>query len=237
MTPVLFVPGLLCSAEMFEIQASALWPLGPTTVASTLEGDTVEAVAAKILETAPPRFALAGISMGGYISFEIMRQAPDRVVRLALLDTTARPDTPEQTALRRLTLEHARTGDFLATALASLTNLLHPARRDDAPLRMINERMASAVGLDGFARQLELIISRPDSRPSLSAIAVPTLVLVGDADTLTPVDRAQEIASSISGSKLVIVPECGHLSTIEQPHRVANVLLDWMAWQQPAFDQ
>jgi pimeloyl-ACP methyl ester carboxylesterase len=147
------------------------------------------------------------------------------------LDTTARPDTPEQTAQRRLTLAQARTGDFLSTALASLTSLIHPARQGDVSLRNINERMARAVGLEGFARQLELIISRPDSRPSLSAIAVPTLVLVGDADALTPVDRAQEIVGSISGSKLMVVPECGHLSTIEQPHEVSSALLDWMGWR------
>ena len=230
MTPILFVPGLLCSAEIFQAQAAALWPLGPTTVASTLQGKTIGEVAKKILETAPPRFALAGISMGGYICLEIMRQAPDRVARLALLDTTARPDTPEQTAQRRLTLEQARTGDFLSTALASLTSLVHPARRRDTALQDINERMARAVGLEGFARQLELIISRPDSRPSLAAIAVPTLVLVSDADALTPVDRAQEIAEAISGSKLVVVPECGHLSTIERPHEVSSALLDWMGW-------
>jgi pimeloyl-ACP methyl ester carboxylesterase len=229
-TPILFVPGLLCSAEIFEAQTAALWPLGPITVASTLEGDTVAEVARKILETAPPRFALAGISMGGYISFEIMRQAPERVARLALLDTTARPDTSEQTEQRRLTLEQARSGDFLSTALEGLTNLIHPERRGDASLRNICERMARAVGLEGFAGQLELIISRPDSRPFLSAIAVPTLVLVGDADALTPVERAQEIAEKIPGSKLVIVPRCGHLSTIEQPHAVSSALLDWMGW-------
>lgn len=230
MTPILFVPGLLCSAEIFQAQAAALWPLGPTTVASTLQGKTIGEVAKNILETAPPRFALAGISMGGYVCLEIMRQAPNRVARLALLDTTARPDTPEQTAQRRLTLEQARTGDFLSTALASLTSLVHPARQRDTALQDINERMARAVGLEGFARQLELIISRPDSRRSLAAIAVPTLVLVGDADALTPVDRAQEIAEAISGSKLVVVPECGHLSTIERPHEVSSALLDWMGW-------
>lgn len=231
MTPILFVPGLLCSAEIFEMQAAALWPLGPTTVASTLEGDTVREVAKRILETAPPRFALAGISMGGYISLEIIRQAPERVARLALLNTTARPDTPEQTTQRRLTFAQARTGDFLSTALASLTSLIHPARQGDVSLRKINARMARAVGVEGFARQLELIISRPDSRPFLSAIAVPTLVLVGDADALTPVDCAQEIAGNISGSKLMVVPKCGHLSTIEQPHQVSIALLDWMEWR------
>ncbi len=230
MTPILFVPGLLCSAEIFEAQAAALWPLGPTMVASTLEGETVGEGARRILETAPPRFALAGISMGGYISFEIMRQAPERVSRLALLDTTARPDTPEQSEQRRLTLEEARTGDFLSTALAGLTNLLHPERRDDVSLRNINERMARSVGLEGFARQLALIISRPDSRPFLSAISIPTLVLVGDADALTPVARGQEMAENIARARLVIVPECGHLSTIEQPQAVSTALADWMGW-------
>ncbi|TXI90375.1 MAG: alpha/beta fold hydrolase [Cupriavidus sp.] len=230
MAPILFVPGLLCSAEIFAAQISALWPHGPITVASTLEGETVGEVVPRILETAPPRFALVGISMGGYISLEIMRQAPERVCRLALLDTTARPDTPEQTAQRRLTLEEARTGDFLSTALAGLTALLHPERRGDISLRNINERMARSVGLEGFARQLELIISRPDSRPFLSAISIPTLVLVGDADALTPVERAQEIAENIPGAKLVIVPRCGHLSTIEQPQAVSSALVDWIGW-------
>lgn len=230
MAPILFVPGLLCSAEIFAAQISALWPHGPITVASTLEGETIGDVARRILETAPPRFALAGISMGGYISLEIMRQAPERVSRLALLDTTARPDTSEQTAQRRLTLEEARTGDFNSTALAGLTALLHPERRGDVSLRNINERMARSVGLEGFARQLELIISRPDSRPFLSAISISTLVLVGDADALTPVERAQEIAENIPGARLVIVPRCGHLSTIEQPQVVSTALVDWIAW-------
>lgn len=230
-TPVLFVPGLLCSAEIFEAQAAALWRLGPITIASTLDGDTVEEVAETILKTAPPRFALAGISMGGYISFEIMRQAPERIVRLALLDTTARPDTPAQTAQRRLTLKQAQEGDFETIAVASLTSLMHPARRGELSLREISERMAQAVGLDGFARQLALIMSRPDSRPSLCKITVPTLVMVGDMDALTPVDRAQEIVGKISGAKLVVVPECGHLSTIEQPREVSSALVDWMGWR------
>ncbi len=229
MTPILFVPGLLCSTEIFAAQAAALWPLGPIAVASTLAADTVAEAAEKILETAPPRFALVGISMGGYLSFEIMRQAPERVTRLALLDTSARPDSPEQTAQRRQTLEQARAGHFLPTALTSLTNLLHPTRRGDASLQAINARMALAVGLEGFARQLELIISRPDSRPSLPAMRIPTLVLVGDADALTPIAHAQEIAANIPGAKLAVVPECGHLSTIERPDEVSRALLDWMA--------
>ncbi|MDF2799889.1 MAG: putative hydrolase or acyltransferase of alpha/beta superfamily, partial [Devosia sp.] len=114
MTPIMLVPGLLCSAEIFAAQATALWPYGPVTIASTLEGSTMAEMAAAILAAAPPRFALAGISMGGYICFEIMRQAPERVVKLALLDTSARPDTPEQTAVRRERLARAKAGEFEA---------------------------------------------------------------------------------------------------------------------------
>ena len=129
MSPILFIPGLLCSAEIFGPQLNALWRLGPVMVASTLEASTIGDAAAKILETAPPRFSLAGLSMGGYICFEIMRQAPRRVERLALLDTSARPDTAEQSAIRRASLAEARAGRFLDVALRNLNGLLHPARQ------------------------------------------------------------------------------------------------------------
>lgn len=231
MTPILFIPGLLCSGELFAAQAAALWRLGPTTVASTLEGRTITEVAKAILAAAPPRFALAGLSMGGYICFEIMRLAPDRVERLALLDTSARPDTAAQTAARRAALARARETAFLPVALENLTSLLHPARRQDEDLHALCKRMALAVGLEGFERQLEIAISRPDSMPDLPRIAAPTLVLVGDTDMLTPVDRAREIASAIPGARLAIIEQCGHLSAIERPRAVSDALIDWMAWR------
>jgi pimeloyl-ACP methyl ester carboxylesterase len=221
------VPGLLCSSEIFAAQIPALWPSGPVTVASTLEGQTIEEVAASILRDAPPRFALAGISMGGYVAFEIMRQAASRVSRLALIDTSARPDTIEQTDARFQTLAQARTR-FMAVALLSLASLLHPRRRGDPDLLEINLRMARAVGLAGYERQLRVAISRPDSRPLLSTIEVPTLVLVGDSDPLTPPDHSQEIARAIGGSKLKVVPDCGHLSPIEQPAQVTQALGEWI---------
>ncbi|HYX19940.1 MAG TPA: alpha/beta fold hydrolase, partial [Thermoanaerobaculia bacterium] len=195
MTPVVLVPGLLCSSELFAAQVPSLWPSGPVTVASTLEGTTTGEAAASILRDAPPRFALAGISMGGYIAFEIMRQAPSRVSRLALIDTSARPDTVEQTNARLQALERARTG-FMAVALLNLASLLHPRRRADPELVEINTRMARAVGLEGYERQVGIAISRPDSRPFLSAVEVPTLVLVGDSDPLTPPAHSLEIASA-----------------------------------------
>jgi pimeloyl-ACP methyl ester carboxylesterase len=227
MTPIVLVPGLLCSSEIFAAQIPALWTSGPVTVASTLAGQTIEQVAASILGDAPPRFALAGISMGGYICLEIMRQAPSRVSRLALIDTSARPDTIEQTDARLQTLARAKK-DFMASALLSLASLLHPRRRGDPDLLEINLRMARAVGLEGYERQLKVAISRPDSRPSLAAIEIPTLVLVGDSDPLTPPAHSREIASGIGGSMLKVVPDCGHLSPIEQPAQVTQELADWI---------
>lgn len=229
MTPILLVPGLLCTAEMFAPQIPALWPYGPVTVASTLEGETIAEMAAAILKAAPPRFALVGISMGGYICFEIMRQAPERVVKLALLDTSARPDTPEQSEQRRAMLNQGLTRDFERFLARVLTAILHPAHQKDETLRQTQVRMGLAVGREGFARQTEAVIGRIDSRPSLAAIAVPTLVLVGDRDMLTPPDRSQEIAAGIPGARLVVVPECGHASTLEQPAIVNRALVEWIA--------
>jgi uncharacterized protein (TIGR03382 family) len=226
-TPVVLVPGLLCSSEIFAAQIPALWAFGPVTVASTLEGDRIEEAAASILRNAPPRFALVGISMGGYLSLEIMRQAPSRVLKLALLDTSARPDTIEQTNARLQALAQAQTG-FMAVALLALAGLLHPRRRGDLDILNINLRMARSVGLEGYERQMRIAISRPDSRPFLGAIDVPTLVLVGDCDLLTPLDHSQEIASAVPGAELNVVPDCGHLSPIEQPGRVSEALAQWI---------
>ena len=228
MIPIVFVPGLLCSAEAFAPQSAALWKFGPVTIASTLVGETIAEIASAILKDAPPRFALVGISMGGYICMEIMRQAPERVARLALLDTSARPDTPEQTSQRRAMLEQARESDFAAWSEETLTSIVHPSRLADQALRSINRRMGMDVGLDGFARQTEAVIHRIDSRPGLTEIRVPTLVLVGDSDALTPPERAQEIASLIPGARLVVIPECGHASTIEQPELVSSALAQWL---------
>jgi pimeloyl-ACP methyl ester carboxylesterase len=228
MTPIVFVPGLLCSAEAFSFQANALWPFGPVTIASTLEGKSLAEIAAAILAAAPSQFALAGISMGGYICFEIMRQAPERVVKLALLNTSARPDTPQETAQRRALLAQAQSGDFKAVVAQVMPAILHPARRNDPALCDTTLRMALTVGLEGFARQTEAVIGRIDSRLGLAAIRVPTLVVAGDSDPLMPPDRAAEMVDAIPQARLVVVPECGHASTLERPDAVNRALIDWI---------
>lgn len=229
MTPTVLIPGLACTAEMFARQTVALWPYGPVTVASTLEGDSIAAMAAAILRDAPARFALGGISMGGYIALEILRQAPERVAKLALLDTSARADTPEQIEARRLLIERVGNGELEAVLAQVTPNLLHPDHRDRQDLIDIQIRMGRDVGPEGFIRQEAAITKRIDSRPHLADIRVPTLVLVGDCDPLTPPDRAKEIAEAVSGARLVVIPDCGHASTLEQPEAVSVALVEWLS--------
>jgi len=222
------IPGLLGSARLYAPQLPELWRCGPVTVADHTRDDSCGAIVRRMLASAPPRFALVGLSMGGYLCFEVMRQAPGRVARLALLDTSARPDTPEQSAARRAQLAQAAAGGFAAVVESQFERLVHPARRADAALRETNRLMAGDVGVDAFARQQAALIARPDSRPTLATIDCPTLVLVGAEDQLTPPERAQEIADGIRGAQLVTVPDCGHLSTLEQPHAVTRALLGWL---------
>nr|AGU11752.1 Alpha/beta hydrolase family [uncultured organism] len=209
-------------------QLAALWPYGPVTVASTLEGSTIAQMATAILAQAPPQFALVGLSMGGMISLEIMRQAPERVLKLALLDTSAQPASLEQASLFRGLLAQARSGEAATVMGEALISVMHPAYQRDPALRAVNQRMGVAIGLEGFARQVEAVLSRLDSRPSLAAITVPTLVLVGEQDQLTPPDAAREMAAAIPRARLVIIPECGHGSTIEQPQAVNDALRSWL---------
>ena len=228
MLPILLIPGLICTDEVFAPQLPALWPFGPITIASTLVGDSMAAIAASILATAPPRFALAGVSMGGYLSFEVLRQAPERVVKLALLDTSARPDTPEQSAGRRAMVERARRGEYETMIDEIYPALVHPDHANDAALRALHCREAAVIGVEGFARQQAANVARPDSRPMLASIGVPTLVLVGDADRLTPPEVAREMADGIAGSRSVVIAKAGHMSLREQPEAVNAALVDWM---------
>ena len=225
--PILLVPGLLTSPRLFEHQVPALWRLGPVTIADQTRDDTVAGIARRILADAPPRFALAGLSMGGYLAFEILRQAPERVARLALLDTSARPDTPEQTRRRLGQIELARGGRFGEIADQLFPLLVHQSRQDDAAARELVRLMADETGPEAFIRQQQAIIGRPDSRPELAAVGCPTLVLVGDDDRLTPPAWSEEIAAGIPGARLVAVAGAGHLSTLDQPERVTEMLVAW----------
>jgi pimeloyl-ACP methyl ester carboxylesterase len=226
--PVVLIPGLLLTPQLYAPQLEALWADAPVLLANHTRADSMAELARGILAQAPPRFALVGLSMGGYIAFEILRQAPERVARLALLDTAARPDTPDITAGRRTNMQLAQSGRLAEVVDGLIPRLVHPSRVTDAPLHEVIRRMGAQVGVAGYLRQQAAIIARPDSRPMLKDIRCPTLVLVGDADQLTPPERAQEIAAGVRGAELVIVPECGHLSTLERPELVTRALRSWL---------
>jgi len=228
--PVVLVPGLTCSARLYAEQIPALWRFGPVIVADHTRDDSMASIARRILAGAPPRFALAGLSMGGYIAFEIMRQAPQRVARLALLDTGARAETPEQTERRKVVIALAKSGRYAEVPDIAFPIYVHRNRLNDADLKRTMRMMAEETGVDAFLRQQQAIMSRPDSRPGFSSIKCLTLVLVGDGDEATPPELAREIAGAITGARLVMIADCGHLSTLEQPEKVTAALVDWMKW-------
>jgi pimeloyl-ACP methyl ester carboxylesterase len=226
--PIVLIPGLLCSPRLYGEQLPDLWRFGPLFIADHTRDDSVAGMARRILAAAPPRFALAGLSMGGYVAFEIMRASPERVARLALLDTAARPDTPEQSDRRRAQIALGQSGRFGEVLDQLFSVWVHRARRSDEALRRIVQRMAEETGTEAFARQQTAIMTRPDSRPGLAGIRCPTLVLVGDGDEATPPDRAAEMAKGIAAARLVTIPECGHLSPLERPQHVTRALVDWL---------
>lgn len=224
--PVVLIPGLFCTARLYAEQIPALWKFGPVTVADHTRHNSMSEIARSVLEQAPPRFALVGLSMGGYVALEIMRQAPERIIKLALLDTTARPDAPEQTKVRSEQIEIAGKGGLGKIVHAALPMLLH--RHDDQQLRDTMTRMAEETGSAAFIGQQQAIMSRSDSRPLLASIKCPTLVLVGAQDKLIPPDRSQELAAGIAGARYLEVAHCGHLSTLEQPFATTQALVEWM---------
>ncbi|HEV7268607.1 MAG TPA: alpha/beta fold hydrolase [Falsiroseomonas sp.] len=227
---LLLLPGLLCDSRLWRDQAE---PLGATLrciVADLTQDDNLAAMAARALDAVPAGspIALAGLSMGGYVAMEILRRAPARITRLALMDTSARADTPEQSRRRRGLLALSNSGQFRGVTPRLLPQLLHPSRLD-GPLGEEVREMADRVGRDAFQRQQRAILARPDSRPDLPAIRVPTLVAVGDHDILTPPELAEEMAALIPGATLARIPDAAHLPPMETPGAVLRLFHAWLA--------
>jgi pimeloyl-ACP methyl ester carboxylesterase len=222
------VPGLLCDERLWRHQADHLASVAEPVFADVTRGSSVSEMARAVLEGAPERFSLAGLSMGGYVALEIMRAAPQRVVRLALLDTSARADSREQTQARRRLIHFAQSGRFDEVPRELLPRQVHPDNLGDERLVDTVLGMANAVGPEAFVRQEEAIIGRPDARGTLPSIACPTLVLCGREDALTPVYLHEEMASLIPGSRLRVIETCGHLSTLERPAEVTEALREWL---------
>ncbi|EKS35169.1 alpha/beta fold hydrolase [Afipia clevelandensis] len=226
--PVVLVPGLGCSPRIYDPQLPALWRQGPVGIANHARGGDMATIARRILAEAPLRFALAGHSMGGYIILEMVRQAPERIGRLALLNTSARPEAPEVTAKRREMIAEVKQGGYRAVMDRLFVNFVHPSRANDARLKQIVLDMADDVGPDAFVWQLEAISGRIDSRPTLATIKCPTLVLTCDTDNMVPQDASVEMADAIPGAKFVKIADCGHLPQLEKPEAMTEALLDWL---------
>jgi pimeloyl-ACP methyl ester carboxylesterase len=227
LAPLVLLPGLLCDATLWRAEVEGLADLAAAFVPDLTLDDTVAAMAARVLAVAPERFALGALSMGGYVAFEIMRQAPARVERLALFSTSASPDTPEHEAERRRGMESLKLGRFVGVGQRLLPQLIHPSRLADPVAETVRD-MAERVGGAAFLRQQEAILSRPDSRPVLAEIRVPTLVAVGDSDVLTPPAEARLIHEGIAGATLHLFETCGHLPALERPEESIALLRGWL---------
>lgn len=226
--PVVLLPGLLNDGRVFAPQLEALRGRGTFQVADLTRDDSIAAMARSVLAAAPPRFALAGFSMGGYVALEIMRQAAARVTRLALLGSSARADSPAQREMREAQLRQVAVGTFKGITGRLLPMLIHPDRVNDAALVGTIQAMALDVGKEGFLRQQRAILGRSDSRELLPGIAVPTLVLCGRQDRRAPLDHSEELAASIPGARLVVAEQCGHVVPLERPEVVNDALGAWL---------
>lgn len=227
--PLILLPGLLCDWALWEPQVEALGDIAQSEVADLSRDESLPLMAARVLADAPERFALAGLSMGGYLAQEILRQAPERVTRLALLDTSARADTPERLAIRRGLMELAQKGEFKGITPRLLPQWLHPDHLGDTVLTTTVIEMAQRIGRDAYLRQMQAIMARPDGREDLRRISVPTLVLCGREDLATPLALHEEIGALVPGARLAVIERCGHLSTLEQPAAVSAALRSWLA--------
>jgi pimeloyl-ACP methyl ester carboxylesterase len=226
MTHLVLLPGTLCDERLFAHQTEHLADVASVEVGDVTTADTVSGMAAAVLDGAPPRFALAGLSLGGIVAMEIIRIAPQRISMLALLDTSHNLPTPSQVATWELFEDLTRSGRFEeVTGRYLLDSLLHHQTPEAKALVL---DMAASVGPESFLNQNAAMPTRPDNRSVLPTITVPAMVLCGSEERVCPVSIHEEIAASIPGARLVVVPGAGHLSTIDQPELVTHAMRRWL---------
>lgn len=225
---LVLIPSQLCTGAVWRHQITALSELADITVVDHAGADSIAAIASSILAAAPPLFALAAHGMGGFVAMEVMRQAPQRVIRLALLNTLAQPDGPDQLVRRHGYAELIDAGKFDQVVEERIPILFHPERQQDEDFLKTARTMAHETGAAAFLRQQIAIMGRQDSRPSLGAISCPTLVVASEQDAIAKIEDAQLIADRIPGACLEIIEDCGHLSTLEKPEAVTALLRGWL---------
>lgn len=226
--PLVLLPGLLCDEALWTHQIAGLREIATTQVADLTRDDSLSAMAERVLAHAPPRFALAGLSMGGYVALAVALREPERVSRLALLDTNARADTPEQTERRRAAIALAEDGRFAEVPPSLVPLLLSPAHQNTPAMVRTVLDMAERIGPAAFVRQQTAIMGRPDVRDRLEFIRCPTLVLCGEQDALTPPSVHEDLRNGIRDARMEVIPDCGHLAPLEQPGAVTDALRAWL---------
>ena len=222
---LVLLPGLICDERLWRDVIAGLE--ARSVVADLTQDESIAAMAARTLAAAPARFALAGLSMGGYVALEIMRQAPERVTHLALLDTSARADDAARKETRRKGIEMVGQGKFIGVSRGLLGSLIAPQHMG-MPVARDVQAMSERVGQAAYLRQQVAIMNRVDSRPTLARIKAPTLVGVGESDKLTPPELAEEMAAGIKGAELVRFPDSAHLPTMENPGAVVEAMQKWL---------
>lgn len=224
MTPLVWLPGMMCDARMFGPQLTAFGGM----VGDISGHDTMQALAADVLANAPERFALVGLSMGGIVAMEIMAQAPDRVTRLALLDTNPRAETPDMQARRGPQMDAVRAGHLRAVMRDEMKPNYLAAGAGKAAILDLCMDMAETLGPDVFIRQSCALRDRPDQQDTLRGITVPTLILCGREDRACPVERHEVMHALIPQSTLIIIDGAGHLPTLEKPDATNAALAPWL---------
>ena len=226
--PLVLLPGMMCDARLFGPQIKALGIDRAIHLPPIGQHDAIERIATDILNAAPKRFALAGLSMGGIIAMEVIRQAPRRVSRLALLDTNSAAETPQRAAEREPQIARVMAGLLPEVMRDEMKpNYLAPGPRRQEVLDLVLD-MAMGQGEGVFLRQSRALQRRLDQQHTLRAVTVPTLIMCGEHDTLCPLKRHEFMAELIPNAELVVVKEAGHLPTLEQPEVVTEALKTWL---------
>ncbi|MDG1471444.1 MAG: alpha/beta fold hydrolase [Ascidiaceihabitans sp.] len=226
--PIVFLPGMMCDARLFGPQIAELSAEFSVTVAPVTQGERIEEIASGLLDQLPARFALAGLSMGGIVAMELLRRAPDRITRLALMDTNPLAETPQVAAAREPQIIGARTGRLFEVMRDEMKpNYLAPGSHRGAVLELVMD-MAEALGPDVFVRQSRALQRRRDQQGTLRKCKVPTLVLCGAHDALCPIKRHTFMAELIPYAQLKVIETAGHLPTLEAPEETTLALRDWL---------
>ena len=226
---LLLIPGLVCDAAVWRHQVAHLAEIAAISVPPVTQGETIGEMARIVLDSAPQKFALAGFSMGGYIALEILRQAPGRVTKLALLDTSARADTPKKAAWRQTVIAACERGEYPSVIEGMMPILLH-VDQQQGPLPPFVREMTTRIGPETYVRRQRVIGERQDSRDLLRAAKQPVRAICGREDGMSTIEEHIEIAELAPHGRFSIIEQCGHMTILERPQAATALLRDWLLY-------